>query len=279
MNEQRRRLVWLLAVGVAQIGLAVAVLELCLVRTTIGVEPEINHGWPIIGKYLHFDGYPTPWVEYAQTFAQYSGPIGSPQEELGTLRRQGINRVVPGAMLLIALSLPPVVGTIGPRIFQRIRKAEITPSSRLFGILSVVLFASLITTLFAWLESELTVWSVHLDRYWVVSSPTPGTTNYDEFFESVMDGRRWAKRYMTGTIAVPEVDWPTRTHHTIFTFLFAAVVGCVLFRPWRRQEIGYHSSDNRPVSSAAEGTDVAGVDQHSTDHASPGVDPRGRPVE
>jgi hypothetical protein len=198
-------------------------------------------------------------------------------EELEPPQYVGRNIVVPFVLLAVALSLPPVVGTIGPRVVQRVRKGEVAPVSRRSKVLFVVLFASFVTTLFAWVESEMTVWSNYSDPFFRVSNAKTGVTSYDKALEYVTAGRRWVKWHLELSLAV-QIPWPTRTRHTIFTFLFASTVGCAVFRPWRRPEIGYHSSDNRPVSSTAERNDVAGTNQHPTDHAPPGVDPRGHPA-
>jgi hypothetical protein len=242
--EHRNRLAWLVAVGVAQIGLTAGALELCLIKTP--ASPR-SRGTETSGRYTvsrrDFRGYPVPWLE-GETSYTYPVDKGADPLCTGSRRVVGSNWVMPCALLAAALALPPALVRFGGLPLYRRRKP--TPPPRFSKGAGVVLFAAVAAIATGLVEFETaqrgrTPWSVH----WF-GIPVRSTREYYEARSFVIDGRYAMEQKIPAARVVFEPTWSAHSRLTLVAFLSVGISGCVLFRPWRRHEDGQPNSDPPP---------------------------------
>jgi hypothetical protein len=226
MSPHRRRLVWLLAVGVAQLMLVAAAEKLCLV-TSRAENRTLAGSWVgLYGTDAIYLGYPVPWEENRQPFTDWMEPQFK-KTLSGPVELFGRNLAVPVVLFAIAVCAPPVVAAYAGR---RPRP----PASRVTRGLCVVLVASLFALIAAWVEVETmhgsafgTPWKEYPPGAWAAATET-----YQEVDSAVSRGRFWlADRLPAGVIGD---DWAFRTRLTIAAFAAGAVFASVLLRPWQR---------------------------------------------
>jgi hypothetical protein len=230
MSPHRRHLVWLVAVGAAQVTLAAAAGELCLV-TSRADHVTLTGSWVgLYGNDAVYRGYPVPWAEYRQPFTQWLKTDF--HKKSGPIEFFGRNPAVPVILFAIAVCVPPVLAVYAGRVTRRVRGRPRPPASRITRGLCVVLVASLVALFAAWVEVETmpgsafgTPWKEHPPGAWVAD-----TEAYREADSAVSRGRFWlADRLPAGVIGD---DWAFRTRMTIAAW----VVACASLRPWRRVE-------------------------------------------
>lgn len=244
MAAKKSRVVWLLAVGVAQVALTVAALELCLVRTVI-TRTGMSGGKSVHGCYEFTHGYPVSWSAGEAPFTRHLRfkPV---REKVQPLAFAGTNLAVPAAILGIALALPTVLTGVASRLLRRVCGHPPVPSSRGFRLACVILFASLATVVTAWLEAETRGWRGAM--MWGASPWTarpPGdwvadTQTYSGFIGHVDDGRAWIERHLPGADTLLEGNWQAQTRLSLVSFVSGVIFGCALFRPWRRARNPHH---------------------------------------
>jgi hypothetical protein len=188
---------------------------------------------------VYLSGHPIWWSERHQEIIGSLENNGTLLEwrELGREPEKfiGWNPVLPTAVVLAAVSLPPVVATLAARLVRRVRRrAAAVPFSRPARLWCVLLFASVAAVAVAWLEVEtaefgvMTPMPAHQPSRWAVELHA----TYRKVVEHARQGRWWLDARLPGGFLSSE--WPSRTRLTVAAFLSGAGVGCVLFRPWRR---------------------------------------------
>src|SRR5688572_8540622 len=119
MSPHPRRLVWLLAVGVAQVTLAAAAGELCSVPTRVedGYLSIDNAG--VIGTHTNYRGFPVPWTEHREGYIE-SWAIGAPKV-LDPAEFIGWNHALPVILFAAAVCVPPVAAVCVPNLIRQLR--------------------------------------------------------------------------------------------------------------------------------------------------------------
>jgi hypothetical protein len=232
-----RRLVWLLAIGVAQILLATAAMESCVLESRSG-------GFGLCmgrtcGGYDHFfRGYPVPWEESKQGWSHRTRH----RSEIRYRAKEfvGRNVALPPLLFLIAVCLPPVAFDVLAGLLRRIRGFSRHPLSRVRRLLRVSLFSSLaglfIVTCLWELEGHYfhgeTPWKTYPPGVWVSE-----TKDHERFESGLLEMKGKVYHWLWNNLTLdlrPQETWPARTRRTLIAISTATLLGCVLFRPWRR---------------------------------------------
>jgi hypothetical protein len=171
MTPERRRLMGLATVGVAQIALTAAAFELCSVRTDTSDVLQISCGGEIHGHTATYFGYPVPWMEYHQGYRRpwlFEGP-----EWVGSTELVSYRPFIPGLMVVLAFTLPPVVFRATNGIYRRLKGEPRLPSSRIALVLRTVLLLSALVLVVLWIDTETyrmtveTPWSQRAPGKWL----------------------------------------------------------------------------------------------------------------
>jgi hypothetical protein len=131
MAAYRRVTVPQFLVAAGYVLLAWAAVWLCAAPTNGSSRPSsfTTSGWSMPSTEHFFRGYPVPWLEHRQDRVNYVQPIGLRLDPpalrgpvwLGERQFVGMNAVVPVAMLVLALSMPPLVAAEARRWWGRLR--------------------------------------------------------------------------------------------------------------------------------------------------------------
>lgn len=231
MTPHRWRLVWLVAVGLSQVALVAAVLELLALPTRTGMPSGFMSAFASRSRDVFFSGYPVPWTERHQ---EYAWTVREGEVWRGPEEFKGWNPVLPPTVVMAAVSLPPIASVLAACLARRARRRLAPVSfSRPARLWCVTWLASVLAVCVAWLEVQTaefqalqTPWSAHEASRWVAESSV-----YRKLIGHAHEGRRWLEQRLPGGFL--SSDWPSRTRLTLAAFLSGAAVGGLLFRPWR----------------------------------------------
>jgi hypothetical protein len=265
MAAYRRVTVPQFLVAVGYVLLAWATVLFCAAPANSRSMPSsfVTSGWSWPSTDHHFRGYPVPWLEHKQDRVDCVWPIGwrpdpaAPRGPvwLGERRFVGMNPAVPAAMLVLALSVPPLLAAEVRRWWGRL-SGQRPPLSRAVRCLRVVVAAAvggLAVALGDVLTDQVDNGGVkeipyeHVPVSWLWSwQPVNfgGSLGQEQILRDHLRLIYWlrdkrAERFPVSLYDLdkPEVRsgrWATRTERALIGTAFGTFLGCLIFRPWRR---------------------------------------------
>lgn len=248
MNPSLWRLARHSLVCLLQATLAAGAIWFFLLPTQTGIGPLSFRSTvlflssePFVTRYsaVYYSGDPIPWSEYTQEVATSTVVVGSTVEsrevERGPKQVVGRNLALPPIIVLVAISLPPVALIVATRVVHWIRRKKMPqPLSRTARLWCIVWLASAAAVCVAWLEAATAELPIRLSLSESEPSRLASESRalYREFIVQAIHGRHWLKQHLPDSHHFSD-QWQSRTWLTLASFISGALVGCLMFRPWR----------------------------------------------
>jgi hypothetical protein len=257
----RRRIGWFVGIGVSQICLTVLAVY-CIQLTTEYDRLRIDGGTGPGNRYL-VRGGPVIWSASSRRLE-----LGPGLETLGSPHHRGSNPVVPALMIALAISLPPAVaGCVArrrkdlyasrPRASRVCRSARVVVLAATAGLTTAAVEAETARDYnpgpFFFIDRSIeffrpdVVIGTEPDGAPIYGPPKRSITSSDWYWEVTSRAMR-VRRHIEGEPHYPypavwesEFDesvfnsaWRLRRRITLAATGLGLLIGCLVFRPWRR---------------------------------------------
>jgi hypothetical protein len=220
------------------------VLAVYCTQITTGCVPfTFGESGGYFGTQYVLRGWPIIWSE---SVCEMSWDINNENEQSGPVEYRGSNQVIPVLMVTLAVCLPPAVAGFFARrslVSRTRRSARVAVLAATVGLSTA---AAEMETAAIFYPTPLT----YIDRLIntcrsdvVVGTAPDGTPVYDEPV-GLITGSEWYWEARSRAARVrgwigrdsldAQSDWRVRTQLTLAATALGLLIGCLLFRPWRR---------------------------------------------